>query len=288
MWNRRFRRVLGHLGRTFPAIHERRAERDAPAFFRFGLHAHVAPSVRRARPLCRHPAGGEDQSAPGRGLYRSGAAPVHGDIGPRSVVPEYDFRVRGRSCLFRDVRTQDTDSNGKQPYRLPALHARRGSEGEKRRDRPADRPDAHAARPARLRETLFRVRTRRVPRGRHAGDGRQRDERKLSGDHRFARAVSTASARCRLSCGATRSSGTTCRTSVPRNSKRRNGSSRRGCSSITATFRRAIIWWTDSKYLWAYDISRAAFRPLAAFGAGPKGAFRPPVCGCPCTGCGKE
>ena len=65
---RGFRRLLGHLGRTVPAIHGRGAFRNPGTLLRHALHPLVAPSVRRTRPIRKHAARRLHQNPQGRGV----------------------------------------------------------------------------------------------------------------------------------------------------------------------------------------------------------------------------
>lgn len=131
--------------------YEPHAVRNARTFLRVGLHAHFASPVRRARALRRHSAERKNESASGRRLYRHGAEEIYGNVVEGALVPPYDFRLRSRSRLVRDVRSENADPYGEYPDRLPDLHARRIGARPARGRGTADRSDADAARPARLR-----------------------------------------------------------------------------------------------------------------------------------------
>lgn len=60
--HRGFRRLLGHLGRTVPAIHGRRTLENAGTILRHAVHPLVAPSLRRARTISQRAARRNDQN----------------------------------------------------------------------------------------------------------------------------------------------------------------------------------------------------------------------------------
>ena len=76
---------------------------------------------------------------------------IYGNVVEGALVPPHDFRLRSRSRLVRDVRSENADPYGEYPDRLPDLHARRIGARPSRGRGTADRSDADAARPARLR-----------------------------------------------------------------------------------------------------------------------------------------
>ena len=96
---KRFRRLLGHLGRILPAIRRRGDERIARTLLRRAVHPLVAPPLRRSRRLPR-PAARRAYAQPQvRGLHRQRLPPLFRALRRRGVVPSHGFCIRGRSCI---------------------------------------------------------------------------------------------------------------------------------------------------------------------------------------------
>ena len=135
----------GHLGRTVPAIHGRRAFRNSGTLLRHALHPLVAPSVRRTRPIRKHAARRLHQNPQGRGLRRQCIPPLFRTFRPRRVVPAHGFCIRGRSCIVRKIRTRDPHLPRQLPHHRLHVHARRRAAGRGRRHSAAARHHAHGA-----------------------------------------------------------------------------------------------------------------------------------------------